>query len=224
MRTQPVRSAILLPLLLTLTVLAAPAVSGQEERILLLPEPPDVDAIGTQVGDISTWIHRVTLSPPASVHRAGLVYSEFRGTIEGIGWGGQPVAMRCHYTYELPFVLRIPPAWSGGLITFRHGSAPLTIWEDLEAAIGSRSVGRIFHETADRLISDVALQPARRWAFFAVNYVGVAPGGAHNTLLIGGEPGCVEGTPTQGIQDVTITRDHALLARYLLKALRGRDP
>jgi hypothetical protein len=225
MRTRHARSAILLPLLaFSLLLLVAPALSGEGERTLLLPEPPHPDAIGTQVGDISTWIRRVTLSPPSSVHRAGLIYSEIRGTIEGVGWGGQPVAMRCHYTYELPFVLRIPPAWSGGLITFRHGSAPLAVWEDLEAAIGSRSIGRIFHETADRMISDVALHYARRWAFFAVNYVGVAAGGAHNTLLVGGEPGCVESTPTQGIQDVTITRDHALLARHLLKTFRGREP
>ena len=124
----------------------------------------------------------------------------------------------------LPFVLRIPAAWSGGLVTFRHGAAGLALWEELEAALGSRSVGRIFHETTDRMVSDVALHPERRWAFFAVNYVGVAPGGVHNTLIVGGEPGCTEGTPTQGIVDVTTTRDHALLARHLLKTLRGREP
>ncbi|HET9362495.1 MAG TPA: alpha/beta hydrolase domain-containing protein, partial [Vicinamibacterales bacterium] len=137
---------------------------------------------------------------------------------------GQPATLRCHYTYALPFVLRIPPDWSGGLVTFRHGAAALALWEQLEADLGSRSIGRIFHETSDRMVSDVALQPGRRWAFFAVNYVGVAPGGTHNTLVLGGEPGCTEGTPTQGIADVTITRDHALLARHLLKTLRGREP
>jgi hypothetical protein len=225
MRTPHRRRPILLSILaLSLTLLASPVLSGDEGRTLAFPDPPHDDAIGTHVGSINTWIRRVTLSAPASVHRAGLSYSEIRGTIEGVGWGGQPVTMRCHYSYVLPFVLRIPAAWSGGLVTFRHGSAPLTVWEDLEAAIGSRSVGRIFHETADRMVSDVALHPGRGWAFFAVNYVGVAPGGAHNTLLLGGEPGCVEGTPTQGIQDVTVTRDHALLARHLLKTLRGRQP
>jgi hypothetical protein len=224
MRMQTGRPAILLFLALSLALFASPTLAGHDGWTLDFPEPPSADAIGTQVGNINTWIRRVTLSPPEVVHRAGLIYSEVRGTIEGIGWGSQPVTARCHYSYVLPFVLRIPPAWSGGLVTFRHGAAGLALWEALEAAEGSRSVGRIFHETTDRLVSDVALHPARRWAFFAVNYVGVAPGGAHNTLLLGGEPGCTEGTPTQGIVDVTITRDHALLARHLLKTLRGREP
>jgi hypothetical protein len=224
MRTQIGRPATLLSLAFSLALLAATTISGDDGQILDFPEPPHADAIGTQVGSINTWIRRVTLSPPSSVHRAGLVYSEIRGTIEGVGWGAQPVALRCHYSYTLPFVLRIPPAWSGGLVSFRQGSAGLALWEELEAALGSRSVGRIFHEIADRMISDVALHPSREWAFFAVNYVGVAPGGAHNTLLLGDEPGCTAGTPTQGVQDVTITRDHALLARHLLKALRGREP
>jgi hypothetical protein len=225
MRTQHARSAILLPLIVfSLTLITGRALSGNEDWTLDFPEPPNPEAIGTQVGSVNTWIRRVTVSPPASVHRAGLSYSEIRGTIEGVGWGGQPTTLRCHYSYALPFVLRIPPAWSGGLVTFRHGSAPLALWEDLEAAIGSRSIGRIFHETADRMVSDVALHPSRRWAFFAVNYVGVAPGGVHNTLLVGGEPGCTGGAATQGIADVTITRDHALLARHLLKTLRGREP
>ena len=218
------RSALLFVATLSLAVLTGPAISGHGGRTITFPDPPHPDAIGTQVGDISTSVHRVTLSPPASVSRAGLHYSEIRGTIEGIGWGSQPVTARCHYSYVLSYVLRIPPAWSGGLVTFRHGAAGLALWEQIEAEIGSRSIGHIFHETADRMISDVALHPSRRWAFFAVNYVGVAAGGAHNTLLLGNEPGCVEGTPTQGIVDVTITRDHALVARHLLKALRGREP
>ena len=184
MRTPHRRRPILLSLLaLSLALLASPVLSGDEGRTLTFPDPPHDDAIGTQVGSINTWIRRVTLAAPASVHRAGLSYSEIRGTIEGVGWGGQPVTMRCHYSYVLPFVLRIPAAWSGGLVTFRHGAAGLALWEELEAALGSRSIGRIFHETVDRMVSDVALHPARRWAFFAVNYVGVAPGGAHNTLL-----------------------------------------
>jgi len=217
-------AALLTAATLTLAALTSPALSGNGGRTITFPEFPNPDAIGTQVGDISTAVRRVTLLPPANVSRAGLNYSEIRGTIEGVGWGSQPVTARCHYTYTLSYVLRIPAAWSGGLVTFRHGAAGLALWEQLEAEIGSRSVGRIFHETADRMISDVALHPNRRWAFFAVNYVGVAPGGAHNTLLLGQEPGCVAGTATQGIADVTITRDHALVARYLLKTLRGREP
>ena len=216
------RSAVLLTAATVfLAMLTGPAISGNGGRTITLPDFPDPDAIGTRVGDISTSVRRVTLSPPANVSRAGLNYSEIRGTIEGVGWGSQPVTARCHYTYVLSYVLRIPAAWSGGLVTFRHGAAGLALWEQLEAEIGSRSVGRIFHETADRMVSDVALHPNRRWAFFAVNYVGVAPGGAHNTLLLGNEPGCVEGTPTQGIVDVTITRDHTLVARHLLKMVPG---
>jgi hypothetical protein len=215
MRTHTGRSAILLSLVFGLALLSGPTISGDGGWTLDFPEPPDPGAIGTEVEAIRTFVRRVTLTRPEIVHRAGLIYSEIRGSIEGIGWGSQPVTARCHYSYTLPFVLRIPPAWSGGLVTFRHGAAGLALWEQLEADLGSRSIGRIFHETADRMVADVALHPERQWAFFAVNYVGVAPGG---------EPGCTEGTPTQGIADVTITRDHALLARHLLKTLRGREP
>ena len=219
------RSAVLLTAAtVILATLTGPIVSGNGGRTITFPDPPDPDAIGTRVGDINTFVRRVTLSPPANVSRAGLSYSEIRGTIEGVGWGSQPATARCHYSYALSYVLRIPAAWSGGLVTFRHGAAGLGLWEQLEAEVGSRSIGRIFHEAADRLISDVALHPSRRWAFFAVNYVGVAPGGAHNTLLLGHEPGCVEGTATQAIIDVTTTRDHTLLARHLLRSLRGREP
>jgi hypothetical protein len=219
------RSAtLLLCFVAILALLTSRTLSGDGGRTLIFPEPPDPEAIGTQVGSINSWISRVRLLPPASVGRAGLTYSEIRGTIEGISWGSQPATARCHYSYTLPFVLRIPAAWSGGLVTFRHGAAGLALWEQLEAELGSRSIGRIFHETADRMIADVALHPDRRWAFFAVNYVGVAPGGAYNTLLLGDEPGCAAGTSTQGIMDVTITRDHALLARHLLRTLRGREP
>ena len=98
MRTRHARSAILLPLLVfSLTLLTGPALSGNGWT-LDFPEPPHPDAIGTQVGAVNTWIRRVTISQPAFVHRAGLVYSEIRGSIEGVGWGGQPTTLRCHYS------------------------------------------------------------------------------------------------------------------------------
>jgi hypothetical protein len=192
-------------------------------RVLVFSPPPHADAIGTQVDSISTTISRVTLSAPARIERLGLVYSEIRGTIEGVGWGGMPLSLKCHYAYELPYVLRIPPDWDGGLVIHRHGAAELAVFEGLEASVGERSLGRIFHESADRLVSDVAVHPGRRWAFFAVNQVGAAPGGTHNTRLLG-EPGCPEGTPTQSMVDIPIARDHALLAQRLMRVLEGRDP
>jgi hypothetical protein len=118
---------------------------------------------------------------------------------------------------------REPPRGVLRLAVYRHGSAPLALWEALEDELGARSIGRIFHESADRFIADVALHPARRWAFFAVNQVGVAPGGGYNTRLLG-EPDCAAGVPTQSIVDVTIARDHAVLAQRLLRILRGREP
>jgi hypothetical protein len=211
-------------LFVTLAWLSAATPSGESGRTLHFPAPPHPGAIGTRVGDINTYVSRVTVPPPTHVDRFGLNYLEVRGTIAGVGWGGMPVTLRCHYSYELPYVLRIPPAWDGGLVVFRHGSAPLALWEQLEAALGAASLGRVFHEQADRFLSDVALHPSRRWAYFAVNQVGVAPGGAHNTRLVGGEPGCPEGMPTQSILDVSIGRDHALLAQHLLHTLRGRRP
>jgi hypothetical protein len=207
-----------------LTVPALPAVDARGGRVLTFSAAPDAEAIGTDVGDIHTYVSSVTLAPAADIHRRGLTYLEIRGLVRGVGWGGMPIALRCHYTYELPFVLRVPPAWSGGLVVFTQGAANLPVWEDLEVRLGEVSIGRVFHEQADRHVSDVALHPSRRWAFFAVNTVGVAPGGAHNTLLIGGEPGCAEGVATQAMVDVPTARNHALLARHLLKVLRGREP
>jgi hypothetical protein len=206
-----------------LTVPALPAVDARGGRVLTFSAAPDAEAIGTDVGDIHTYVSSVTLAPAADIHRRGLTYLEIRGLVRGVGWGGMPIALRCHYTYELPFVLRVPPAWSGGLVVFTQGAANLPVWEDLEVRLGEGSIGRVFHEQADRHVSDVALHPSRRWAFFAVNTVGVAPGGAHNTLLIGGEPGCAEGVATQAMVDVPTARNHALLARHLLKVLRGRE-
>jgi hypothetical protein len=207
--------------------LTAPAGRSLDARggdALTFPEAPHPEAIGTDVGDIRTYVSSVTLPPPESIHRWGLHYLEIRGVIRGVGWGGMPVTLRCHYTYELPYVLRIPPAWSGGLVVFSQGAANLAVWEDLETMFGERSIGRIFHEQVDRHVSDVALHPSRRWAFFAVNYVGVSPGGRHNTILVGGEPGCAAGAATQAMVDVTVARNHALLARHLLKTLRGHEP
>ena len=69
----------------------------------------------------------------------------------------------------VPYVLRIPPESDGTLVVFRHGAAPMSFWVDLEQRLGPRGFGRFFHEVADRFVSDVALDPRRHWAFFAVN-------------------------------------------------------
>jgi hypothetical protein len=213
--------------LLLLSVLApgSSILSGQGGHTIQFPLPPDPDGIGTHVGAINTHVDSVTLSPPASIHRLGLVYSEIRGLIRGAGWGGfdGPGAFHaCHYTYELPYVLRIPPNWSGGLVIYRGQTESLETWEFYEATDGEKSFGRVTHEAADRYASDVALHPDRRWAFFAVNENPVAPGGLHNTLLVS-EAGCVGGTPTASGRDIPIARDHARLAQRLLKILRDRD-
>jgi hypothetical protein len=199
--------------------------SGQADHVLAFPVPPNAGAIGTQVGPINTYVSSVTLSPPASIHRLGLVYSEIRGLINGVGWGGSaPGTPRtCHYSYELPYVLRIPPGWDGGLVIYRGQADSIANWEMFEALFGDRNWGRVNHEAADRYASDVALHPDRRWAFFSVNQTPVAPGGLHNTLLVG-EPGCVAGTPTSSELDIPIARNHAVLAQHLLKILRDREP
>jgi len=200
--------------------------SGEAGQVIQFPASPDPGAIGTHVGNIDTYVRGVTLSPPASIHRFGLVYSEIRGVLQGIGWGGfdAPGVFRaCHYTYELPYVLRIPPDWSGGLVIYRGQTDSLANWEAYEAIDQERSFARVNHEAADRYASDVALHPDRRWAFFSVNENAVAPGGTHNTLLVG-EAGCVAGTPTTSGRDIPIARNHALLAHRLLEILRGHRP
>lgn len=206
---------------------ASPALRGTEALTFSFPAPPHPEAIGTQVGDINTYVSSVAMGVPDSVHRSGLTYSEFKGTVKGVGFGarGPTGHLTCHYEYELPFVLRIPPAWDGGLVVYRHGLGAVADWIGFEAALGEQNFGRIFHLSADRQVSDAALHPGRRWAFFAVNQTPVSPGGALNTRLLA-SPQCAAPVtqPVQSTQDVPIARDHALLAQRLMELLRGRMP
>lgn len=199
--------------------------AGGGERTLRFPGPPHATAIGTQVGPVNTQIQQVTLSPPVSVQRYGLHYTEVRGEIEGIGWGGtnDDGRLTSHYTYRLPYVLRIPPGRDCTLVVHRHGVAPIGFWVMLEENLGSRNFGRTFHETADRFVSDVALHPDRRWALFAVNQTPVDSSGGFNTRLVPDDPNQV-GAPVHSMWDVPIGRDTAMLAKHLLKLMRGREP
>jgi hypothetical protein len=206
----------------------ASAVAGADGagRTVRFPAPPHPDAIATEVGPVRTYVRQVTVGPPVYVRRYGLGYSEVRGEIEGVGWGGQDAAgtlRRAHYGYKLAYVLRIPPRWDGTLVVHRHGTGPFALWQGLEASLGERNFARRFHETADRLVSDVALHPDRRWAFFAVNQTPVDPDGAFNTLVLPDDPSG-GGAPVHSMLDVPIGRDTALLAKRLLKRLRGRAP
>ena len=182
-------------------------------------------AIGTEVGAIRTYVTGVTVSGPSRLRRLGLNYEERRGEIEGVGWGGVDIngaRTNQHYTYRVSYVLRIPPGWDGTLVVFRHGAAPLAFWLDLEQRLGPRNIGRYFHEVADRFVSDVALDPQRRWAYFAVNQTPVDAGGQFTTFLDPEEPG--GGTPVQTIADVPIARDTTRVGQQLLNWLRGRHP
>src|SRR6185503_9683250 len=171
-------------------------------------------------------VQSVTVSRPSIVDRYGLPFVEVRGEIVGIGWGGvdRTNAFRqTQYQYRYPYVLRIPFGWDGTLVVHRHGTSAIALWERLEAALGERNFARRFHETADRVISDTALQPSRRWAYFAVNQTPVAPGGGYNTLAISDDP-TLDGAPLHSMLDVTIGRDLALVAKRLLKVLSLREP
>ncbi|HEX9875943.1 MAG TPA: hypothetical protein VGC50_04755 [Gammaproteobacteria bacterium] len=117
---------------------------------------------------------------------------------------------------------QIPPAWDGTLVVFRHGAAPMRFWMDLEHSLGPRNFGRFFHEVADRFVSDVALDPRRHWAFFAVNQTPLDSNGQFTTFLIPEEPG--GGTPVHTMMDVPIARDTTRVGQQLLKRLRGRHP
>lgn len=195
-------------------------------RTFDFPAPPHRGAIGTEVDGIRTAVRSVTVSRPSFVHRYGLLYLEMRGEIEGVGWGGvspTDAFLQTHYEYRYPYVLRIPFAWDGTLVVHRHGTGPIALWEGLEAALGERNFGRRFHESADRIVSDAALHPSRRWAFFAVNQTPVAPGGAFNTVAISDDPS-VDGTPVHSMLDVPVGRDFALLAKRLLKVLHWKKP
>jgi hypothetical protein len=182
-------------------------------------------AIGTEVGTIRTSVTSVTVSRPSRLRRLGLNYEERRGEIEGVGWGGTDITgarTNQHYTYRVSYVLRIPSGWDGTLVVFRHGAAPMTFWLDLEQRLGPRNFGRFFHEVADRFVSDVALDPRRRWAFFAVNQTPVDANGQFTTFLNLEEPGA--GTPVQTTADVPIARDTTRVGQQLLKWARGRRP
>jgi hypothetical protein len=185
----------------------------------------DWSVIGTDVGAIRTYVTRVTASRPSRVQRLGLDYEERRGEIEGVGWGGTDIngaRTNQHYTYRVSYVLRIPPGWDGTLVVFRHGAAPMAFWLDLEQRLGARNIGRFFHEVADRFVSDVALDPRRRWAFFAVNQTPVDADGQFTTFLNPEEPG--GGTPVHTMADVPIARDTTRVGQQLMKRLRGRHP
>lgn len=204
------RTITRLSLLATLCLWSVQFVGGQaRERVLHLPLPPHRDGIGTRVTPltrsdpaIDTHVDTVTMSDAVRIQRAGLEYFEVRGTIEGVGWGGNNgTQLRSHYSYKFPYVLRIPVGWNGTLVVFRHGSSGLLAWKRLEVLLGPRNVGRHFHEYGDRVVSDVALHPARRWAFFSVNYTPFALDGRLSTFLLPGtdddEDGRVDEDPAQ---------------------------
>jgi hypothetical protein len=208
-------------------VLSAAALSASKStfRSLKVPLPGSSHEIATRVGGIQTFVTGLTVSRPAQIRRLGLTYEERRGEIEGVGWGGIDIAgvrRNQHYKYRVSYVLRVPPGWDGTLLVFRHGTSPMATWIDLEQRLGPRSLGRFFHELADRYTSDVALDPRRRWAFFAVNQVPIDANGELTTFLID-EDG-VPGDAVQTIVDAPIARDTTRAGQWLLKQLHGRYP
>ena len=110
-------------------------------------------------------------------------------------------------TLQIPSLVRAagPPGWDGTLLVFRHGTSPMATWIDLEQRLGPRSLGRFFHELADRYTSDVALDPRRRWAFFAVDQLPIDANGELTTFLI--DENGVPGDAVQTIVDAPIARD-----------------
>ena len=114
------------------------------------------------------------------------------------------------------------PDGTARLWSFATAAAPMTFWLDLEQRLGTRNFGRFFHEVADRFVSDVALDPRRRWAFFAVNQTPVDANGQFTTFLNPEEPG--GGTPVHTMGDVPIARDTTRVGQQLLKRLEGRHP
>mgnify|MGYP003576875436 CR=1 FL=1 len=207
-------------------VFMMPGIVLGNTRTLELPSPPNAGSIGTHVDGIDTAVRSITVSTTDLVHRYGLLYIEVRGEVEGVGWGGVDRAnafKQTPYEYRYPYVLRIPFGWDGTLVVHRHGTGPIALWEGLEASLGERNFARQFHETADRVVSDTALHPSRRWAFFSVNQTPVAPGGGYTTLAISDDPS-LDGTPLHSMLDVPVGRDLALVGKRLLKVLRGREP
>ena len=181
-------------------------------------------AIGTEVGAIRTYVTGVTVSRPSRLRRLGLNYEERRGEIEGVGWGGTDIngaRTDQHYIIRVSYVLRVPAGWDGTLVAFVRLRAN-GILAGPGAGLGPRNIGRFFHEVADRFVSDVALDPRRRWAFFAVNQTPVDADGQLTTFLNPGEPG--GGTPVQTMADVPIARDTTRVGQQLLHGLRGRHP
>jgi hypothetical protein len=221
------RSTLCMLVLLAFLV-PAPARSHDDEkatRVVRVPLPPHPGAIGTAIDAIHTYVTKVTISPPSRVRRHGLRFEERRGEIEGIGWGGTDIAnnrMTQHYTYRVSYVLRVPPRWDGTLVVFRHGAAPMTFWIERERLLGDRATGRFFHEVADRAVSDVALDPRRRWAFFSVNQTPLDKNGQFTAFLLDDDG--TSGAPVQTMADVPIARDTTRVGERLLEWLRGRSP
>ena len=183
-------------LLLTLLSFAVFTRAQGREQTLEIPAPPSANAIGTRIDPpnrseptINTYVRQVTLSEPTRINRSGLDYYEVKGTIEGIGWGGAgagAVRYESPYTYKVPYVLRIPMGYHGTLVVFRHGNAAFEAWAALDRRFGPRSIGRVFQDYGDRVVSDAALHPMRRWAYFSVNYTLLALDGRPSSFLLPG--------------------------------------
>jgi hypothetical protein len=184
-------------LLLLFALLSSAVFTGAQgrEQTLQIPAPPAADAIGTRIDPanrsepaVNTYVREVTISGPTRINRSGLEYYEVKGTIEGVGWGGASGGVRyeSHYTYKVPYVLRIPVGWHGTLVTFRHGNAAFEAWAGLERLFGPRSIGRVFQDYGDRVVSDAALHPMRQWAYFSVNYTPLAIDGRPSSFLLPG--------------------------------------
>ena len=195
--SRPIMKTTTLARLLLIALLCPVSfVAGQSgTRTLQFPLPPHRDAIGTQIAPanrshptIGTYIREVTLSELRRIQRAGLEYFEVTGLIDGIGWGGAGIfgRLESHYTYRVPYVLRVPIGWTGTLVVFRHPNSGFLNWKQAEASLGTRNIGRHFHEYSDWLVSDVALHPTRKWAFFAINYTPFALDGRPSLFSLPG--------------------------------------
>jgi len=199
-------------------------------------DPTLGQGIGTSVADVfgdlsnvkvNTSISSVTYSNPSLVHRDGLNYFEVRGSIRGTGWGGEwvdltgpapVISANCHYSYDLPFVLRWANGWDGTLVYYGHGRGNLGFLAFVDSFIGADNEGRYLEEEG-RYVSDAALMPDRGYAFFAANLNGLKHDGGFSIIALEGP---FAGQPLMATIDVPVARDLTRVAERLLARLAGK--
>lgn len=149
-----------------------------------------IQGIGTSLAgahSIDTYVDRVTFSEPASVVVQGIPTCEVRGTVSGVGWGGDGIVSRAnsaHYEYDIPFVARWPNgSRSQRLVFFNHGGGvKLMIAIQREKLVGVKNANRSAELNGDLLAGSPAILDDS--AYISINRRGLRRDGSFSATYL----------------------------------------